>query len=263
MKKLLFILCVLLAFATTALAAPLDDADKVGNFAATVYGMHDNQKANVDALGENWGRDFDREINFGLSVDVAVAPKFILGLDFMRSGGSSLGGSDYWVGILGAENKLTSYSFKAKYQAYKNKNIFIAPYIGLAVNKANTNTRVYDGIYNNEYMREAIKSKNKTSVLVGFTLVSNFDKDERFKGYIDAGIGNKLLAYNIGISATVTKNFEVDFGYKYHKVKGLDAVYNAKYDSGSTSGYAAFNGTHGNANVTSKGFYVGLTYKFK
>lgn len=159
-------------------------------------------------------------------------------------------------------SRLSSANVKIKYQAYKNDRLFVAPYVGMSINK-NTFHRSDrdDGSYygNYDYTRS---TDRKTSILIGATTVYALDKGGRFKTYFDGAIGNKVYSWNVGLSCEIVKNLDFDFGYKYYQAK-MNYSY-ASFSGTSSGGIGTVTpADHGTIKSKSKGIYFGLSYKFK
>ena len=266
MKTRVFILAAAFALLTagSACAAPLDDYSKAGNVGIGVYTMRTNMKDDRESTHDFFNRTFDygNKWNWGGELTVSFAPKWALSLDYLSSKNreymfySNMPDDSYM------SSKLKSANIKLKYQAYRDGKLFVAPYLGVASNKLKQTAR--DDASRNGYgvAEFAFNTKRKTSLLAGVTLVYGIDKDQRFKAYFDGAVGSSMYSWNMGLSCEVAKNLDFDFGYRYYRSK-LNYGYadTAIVDSSGQAIIVA--GNSGKINSTSKGIYVGLSYKFK
>lgn len=265
MKKSLFMAILLVIFvAGGVLAAPLDDYSKAGNVGISIYTIRSDSKdkrqtATDDSVNNTYfSRSFfyDNKWNWGGEITVSFAPCWAFSTDYSQV--KSNKGNFFNDGMhnMNMKTKLTSTNIKLKYQAYKDSRIFIAPYLGVAVNKLRQTDKTveFTGLYSEAH---SFESKRKSNLLAGLTLVYSLDKTGSLKTYFDAAVGSNVYSYNIGLSYRLAKNLDLDFGYKYSQIKNLKYSYPvANYPN---TFRPADNGKIKN---TSKGIYFGLSYKF-
>lgn len=234
MKRTLLLAFILVfCLSASVFAAPLNDYSKPGNFSLGLWWQRSEMKDDLENLTNPFAAsyNFDSKWNVFGEATIVVAPKLALSLDY----GSYQSGQVQFP--VDATIKLNSLNFKVKYEAYNKDRLFLAPYLGLARNKMNLTQR---GI--------TAKSNTKNSFLLGLTTVYGLDKDERLKAYLDLGFGNKARGWNLGMSYQVAKNLDFDLGYKWYKAK--DMTYVSEF------------GDIINCDITSKGVYLGMTYRF-
>ena len=269
MKKVLFLTVLLtLLLAGSALAAPLADYSKAGNFGISIFAqrtdMEDDRTVeggDPDSLGAyNRKFDYGAKWSWGGEMTVSFAKGWALSFDYLDSKNKeTLYNPVTTIFQFGMYSRLKSHNIKLKYQAYKSDKLFIAPYLGVALNKLQQNNMVY--LSGADATLFSMETERKTSVLAGLTLVYGLDKNNRLKTYFDGAIGNKVYSWNLGLAYGVSKNLDLDFGYRYHKAKlRYDYPDTQTISSGGTPG--TFFADHGKIDSTSKGIYFGLSYKF-
>ena len=260
MKKSLFLAVILVMFLIGSVcAAPLDDYSKAGNVGLSVWLMHagldTDRKYNPDMWFPGLAKSYDsaNKWNWGGELTVAFAPKWAAGFEYADTRGKFVHVHDWGWGNTNEKSKLSSALFKIKYQAYKNERLFVAPYIGLARNKVKNSTSHYSPIFGD--MKYDYKSESRKSILAGVTAVYSIDRSGRFKTYFDGAVGNKMYSWNVGVSYQVAKNLDFDFGYKHYMVKDL------KYKYVKDTSWGTYM-DNGKIKSTSRGIYLGLSYKF-
>lgn len=257
MKKGIILAFILSLLASSAMAAPLDDYSKAGNVGFSIYIIRSDMEDDRNGDGFHRVYSYGDKWSWGGELTISFAPKWAVSFDYAQHKNkdkhffSNIDRDD------SMSSKLKSSNIKLKYQAYKNERLFVAPYLGIAVNKLKQShtsdwTRSGLGVVNFNF-----ETKRKNSLLAGVTLVYGVDKESKFKTYFDAAVGSKVYSWNLGISYEVAKNLDMDFGYRYYKAKGMGYHYP---DTGV--GALVFLGDHGKIDSTSKGIYFGLSYKF-
>jgi opacity protein-like surface antigen len=270
------------------LAAPLDNADKAGRVALTISSMWNKTKADGtanfggDHAGVSGPIDFETgtKANLGLALDVSIAPKFIFSVDYMNNNNKgsdqinttvdagAVTGTPALNGIPASASldynpdiKLRIMNFKLKYQAYKDDHVFFAPYIGMAsyrakaeVNGAVLTATAEVPVYGTQSFTKSLGNQSasgntKNKFIVGFTTVANLTKDKKAKVYLDAGVGNDIYSWDVGISYDIVKNLSFGLGYRYQKVKDI-SISHAGINPVLTT------------DASIKGLYVALTAHF-
>ena len=221
MKKLIITLSLILSLfvASTAMASPLTNY-KPGSFAVGL----DMQYSKLKGDASNGSTSFDRNWNFSYDAEVGIAPKFALQINGMNPKSDSTGGNH-------AKLKLQNFEIKGKYKLFDNFNTFVSAYAGLAKNKLKYNEANY-----------SFSSSSKTSPVIGLTGVVKL-KPTDLKLYVDVGIGTKTTSWDIGVSYSILRNVELDFGYKWYEARDLKTPI-------------------GKIDTTNKGLYIGATVKF-
>ena len=276
-KKVLLLTVILTLLLTgSALAAPLDDYSKAGNVGISLFIQRSEMKDDMkveDAEYTSTFDVFDRAFNYGEKgslggeLTVSIAKGLAFSFEYLDSKNkqdhhfSSYGGgmlSNYYL-----SSHLKSHNFKLKYQAYKSDRLFIAPYLGVSLNKTQqSNIRIFGVL--NDTLEHSITSKRKTSALAGVTLVYGLDKDNRLKTYFDGSVGNKVYSWNLGLAYGVSKNLDLDFGYRYYKSKDMSYDFpRTDVTTPITGSTITVGANSGKISSTSKGIYLGISYKFK
>ena len=253
-KGLLLTVFFTLLFTGSILAAPLDDYSKAGNVGLSIFTQRTDMSVSRKSNSPTYSRtfDYDAKWNWGGELTVSVAKNWALSFDYLDSKNKEMPLSSATSPADYRSSKLKSHNIKLKYQAYKDDKLFVAPYLGLAMNKHSVALMV----------PHSFNTERKTSVLAGVTLVYGLDKDNRFKTYFDGAIGNKVYSWNIGVAYGVSKNLDFDFGYRYYRSKGMRYDYPTSSVFVPPTGMIALAGDNGKIDSKSKGFYFGLSYKF-
>ena len=265
-KTLATFLFSMLVLTGSVLASPLDDYSKAGNVGISIYTM--NSDMSDDYTGSRWswfneGTDFGNKWSWGGELAVTVAPKWALSFDYAQYKSKDAKVRDR--NVSDAEylsSRLKSTNIKLKYQAYANEKLTLAPYLGVGLNKSRQFYTIDNTVLGHSIVTLGYSTKRKTSVMAGVTAVYALDREKRFKTYFDGALGNKVYSWNIGVSYEVVKNLELDFGYKYYQVRGLEYGYPETELLTSTSSVYAYAPDRGKIKSTSKGIYFGLSYKF-
>ena len=265
-KYLLVTLLLTMLLTSSAQAAPLDDYSKAGNWGVSIFTQRTDMDDTITsttntASGKRFFDYDDAKWSWGGEVTVSVMPRFALSFDYLGSKSKDTvlftAPSGYFASN---SSKLNSYNIKLKYQVYKDEKLFIAPYLGVALNKLQQKyTPNYPAM---GYFTHSYDSKRKTSVLAGVTAVYSLDKDNRFKTYFDGAVGNKVYSWNLGLAYGVSKNLDLDFGYRYYRAKDMSYAHpDTPYVT--SSGWPTYMAAvYGTMDSKSKGLYFGLSYRF-
>jgi opacity protein-like surface antigen len=191
MRKFIFTAALLAALMVSqmALAAPLDDYGKAGNFAVGAYYRHSKYTSE--------GEEILKKSGFGLDLAGTVSKK--IALEF------SYNGADKKTDEVGDTIKFLSYDFNVKYMACKTDKIAIMPYVGLSLDRIKVDE-------NSDSWKET-----RTQAVIGATGV--FKLADKMKAYADLGLGGKLFRWKLGLAYEVVKNLDVDLGYAWRRVK--------------------------------------------
>ena len=266
MKKfLLLLLTSTILMAGGVSAAPLDDYSTSGNASISFYAMRPDMKGereNPDPYG-NFIYDYGNKWSWGGEATIAIAPKWALSTDYAhyKNKKESIFVNTTTTNYMSSNLKSTG--IKLKYQAHKDKRLFVAPYLGVSINKLQRRFKADMSQSGYGVFRFAYETQHKIAPVAGVTVVYALDKDSNFKTYFDVAAGKKVYSLNIGLSCKLVKNFDLDFGYKYHKAKGLSYSHPTTYVTGSAGLAVPIPAEHDSITSTSKGIYIGLSYKFK
>jgi opacity protein-like surface antigen len=271
MKKLALVTMILMLVAASAAAAPLADYSAGKGSLTLTWNVSQKLEADYHGLGsflpDAAKNKFSGALTLGLGNNLAFQYRSRQGESSSRAASSGPLGTYHWsfagpgpspgpgpgpspgiVTINNISGLILSKAQADEYNLLYKLNPNLSVFAGAVRVKA---TITWDGLVDYTYGlgRETdsvtgSSSQSATGYQLG--LVAATKLGDKMTGWATVGLGNKLDAWEIGLSCPLVENLDLDVSYSQVKYKNLKpAVYGFSLDS-----------------LTASGLGLGLTYKF-
>lgn len=229
-KAILAMTTAAILTASVGLAAPLTDYSK-GNTSIDLTW----RRADVNESSQYFNESLDKKGNLDLGYTTGLGNRFAIQYNHYNAQSKDTAfPTDYGDGSSYNDNgSLKIQEFNVLYKADKN----ISVYTGIAQVKGKINS------YGSAYDLASFESNNKNKLQFG--LIGSAKLADKTTAYAQVGVASDFTNWKLGVSQEVAPNLELNVDYRRVEAKKMN-----------------FNGGIGDVDITTKGFGIGVSYKY-